>query len=93
MSKDVTAQIIAKAWSDENFAQALRGPDAYAAIQDSFGVALPSGTPVPEIPPAPVGFVGGLSVTSAVRAGQKLQDQIKEAFGEGSDLLVVPLCH
>ncbi len=70
MSPDVAAQIIAKAWSDENFAQALRGPDPYAAIQDALGVSLLAGTPLPDIPPAPEGATTeGLRVHSAIRAG------------------------
>ena len=50
MSPDVTAQIIAKAWTDDAFAQALKGPDAYAAIRDALGVSLPEEAPLPEIP-------------------------------------------
>ncbi len=69
MSPDVSAQIIAKAGSDDNFAQALRGPDAYAAIQDALGVSLPAGSPLPEIPPAPEGWEEGLGVRTAARAG------------------------
>ena len=69
MSPDVTAQIIAKAWSDEEFAQALKGQDALQAIRDALGVSLPEGTPLPEIPAAPEGAVAGLGVASAVHAG------------------------
>ncbi len=69
MSPDVTARIIAKAWSDERFAQALQGPDACAAIQDALGVSLPAGTRLPKSPPAPTGATGSLRVRSAVRAG------------------------
>lgn len=54
MSSDVTAQIIAKAWSDCNFAQALKGPDAYAAIQEALGVSLPARPPLAEAPDSPV---------------------------------------
>jgi hypothetical protein len=55
MSPDVSAQIIAKAWSDEHFAQSLQGPDPYVAIYDTLGVSVPAGTPLPQIPPAPAG--------------------------------------
>ena len=69
MTPDVTAQIIAKAWSDDAFAQALRSPDAYAAIQDALGVSLSAADPLPEIPPAPKGATSELRVQSAIRAG------------------------
>ena len=41
MSPSVSAQIIAKAWSDESFAQALRGLNPYAAVQDALGPSGP----------------------------------------------------
>ena len=69
MAPDISAQIIAKAWSDDAFAQALRGPDAYAAIQDALGVSLPTEFSPPQIPPAPKGATSELRVQSAVRAG------------------------
>ena len=70
MSPDLSAQIIAKAWSDESFAQALRGLDPYTAIKDTLGVTLPAGTPLPEIPPGALeGATMGIRVHSAVRAG------------------------
>ena len=69
MSPSVSAQIIAKARSDENFAQALRGLNPYAAVQDALGVSLPAVTRLPKSPPAPTGATGSLRVRSAVRAG------------------------
>ena len=69
MSPDISAQIIAKAWSDARFAAALRGPDPYAAIHDALGVVVPVGTPLPAIPPPPAGVLEGLGVRSGVCAG------------------------
>ena len=69
MSPDLAAQIIATAWMDASFAEALRGPDPYGAIQETLGVTVPPGTPLPEIPPAPEATVEGLSVRSGVAAG------------------------
>jgi hypothetical protein len=69
MSSDMAAQIIAKAWMDASFADALQGPDPYGAIQAALGMTVPPGTPLPSIPPAPTAVVEGLSVRSGVRAG------------------------
>src|SRR5262245_7595924 len=70
MSPDLAAQIIATAWMDASFAEALQGPDPYGAIQAALGVTVPPGTPLPEIPPAPEAAVEGLSVRSGVAVGQ-----------------------
>jgi len=70
MAPDLAAQIIATAWMDASFAEALRGPDPYGAIQTTLGVTVPPDTPLPEIPPAPEAAVEGLSVRSRVVAGQ-----------------------
>ncbi|MDH3602603.1 MAG: hypothetical protein OEU26_23565 [Candidatus Tectomicrobia bacterium] len=32
------------------YAQALKGPAAFEAIQDALGVSLPEGTEIPEVP-------------------------------------------
>jgi hypothetical protein len=69
MSPDLAAQIIATAWMDASFAEALQGPDPYGAIQATLGVTVPPGTPLPAIPPAPQAAVEGLSVRSGVAAG------------------------
>lgn len=62
MSPDVSAQIIAKAWLDASFAQALQGSNPYAAIHEALGVSVPPGTPLPPIPPAPADRMVGLGV-------------------------------
>ncbi len=71
MARDISAQIIAKAWSDDHFAQALRGPNAYAAIRDALGVSLPTAIPLPEIPPAPGSKKEG-GIHSGIRAGVQI---------------------
>ncbi len=70
MSPDLSAQIIAKAWSDESFAQALQGPNPYAAIRETLGVEVPEGMPLPDIPPVPDAAEEGLEVQTGVLAGQ-----------------------
>ena len=69
MSSDMIAQIIAKAWMDASFADALQGQDPYGAIQAALGMTVPPGAPLPGIPPAPAAAVEGLSVRSGGRAG------------------------
>jgi len=69
MSPDLAAQIIAHAWMDASFAEALQGPDPYGAIQATLGVTVAPGTPLPVIPPPPRAEELGLVVQSGQVAG------------------------